>query len=146
MHDGRSPQVVGGQALSKIAVISYFGRALVLKTRGGTSRPNAPFGDGSRRHTTLGDGAPLLQEEYPSMATIAGNALKAVGRVAMAAAKGEPIRVSAEVLEQRRGICRACPYHDAARDRCRKCGCSGIKLTLATESCPDVPPRWSAVT
>jgi hypothetical protein len=80
--------------------------------------------------------------EYPSLAAQAGSALAAAGRVAAALIRGEPVRVAPEVLEERRAICAACPHHDAARDRCRKCGCGGLKLELATERCPE--GRWEA--
>ena len=54
------------------------------------------------------------------------------------------------VIDQRLEICKACPHYDAQRHRCKLCGCcSGPsqkkwlnKLALATEECPDRPPRW----
>lgn len=54
------------------------------------------------------------------------------------------------VIDQRLAICKACPQYDEARNRCKLCGCcSGPsqkkwlnKLALASEECPDRPPRW----
>lgn len=54
------------------------------------------------------------------------------------------------MIDQRLAICEACPQYDAERHRCQLCGCcSGPsqkkwlnKVALATEECPDRPPRW----
>jgi hypothetical protein len=65
---------------------------------------------------------------------------------------GMPTRTKAEqeaILE----ICKACPLYKPHKNpdragRCGKCGCRlningiGGKLQMATESCPDSPPRW----
>lgn len=43
---------------------------------------------------------------------------------------------------QRYGQCRVCPHFN--RFYCKKCKCIAyLKTKLATESCPDQPPRWS---
>lgn len=73
------------------------------------------------------------------------------GRLAAAlehwAARGFPV-VSAAEAGRRRSICGSCPYWDErgfsglGRCRHRGCGCSGVKLYLASERCPDDPPRW----
>ena len=73
---------------------------------------------------------------YPPLARQAASLAGAVGRVVIAAARGEPIRVPADVLASRRATCAGCEHHDHATDRCRMCGCSGLKLELATETCP----------
>lgn len=54
------------------------------------------------------------------------------------------------VIDERLAICKACPHYAAARHRCKLCGCCGgsgqskwlNKLALASEECPDNPPRW----
>lgn len=80
--------------------------------------------------------------DYPSLATMATNLAGAVGRLVRTAAKGEALLVPADVLAERRRICGECPQFDRQRGRCRLCGCGGAKLHLATEICPDKPPRW----
>jgi len=54
--------------------------------------------------------------------------------------------VPQEILAQRRGLCEACSYWqgDSAygMGRCRKCGCSGVKLYLVSTRCPLEPPKW----
>jgi hypothetical protein len=53
--------------------------------------------------------------------------------------------VSPEVKAARLAIRAGCPKYVAGR--CSLCGCHlGLKVCLATESCPDKPPRWLAVT
>jgi hypothetical protein len=60
---------------------------------------------------------------------------------------GRPNR-SPEQLAEVKAICKTCPFWNPeawlGKGRCMKCGCSGIKLEWATESCPDRPPRWLA--
>ncbi len=57
---------------------------------------------------------------------------------------------SEEVLQQRLDICQACQHWRGTRGgtlltgRCNKCGCSGLKLGLASEACPI--GKWSSVT
>jgi hypothetical protein len=97
-------------------------------------------------------GEPARQPEYPEyppLATQAGNALKAAGRVVAAAVKGEPIRVPLPVYYDRLEVCRACEFNGErpAGVHCMKCGCGGMKLELATEKCPiDKWPRWEKPT
>jgi hypothetical protein len=81
----------------------------------------------------------VLEQEsgYPPLSAMAGDALKAAGRVAAAAVRREPIRVPADVLERRRAICGACEHLDPGAARCRLCGChTNIKLHIQTEKCP----------
>lgn len=83
--------------------------------------------------------------DYPPLLEQAGHFLGAVGRVVAAAVHGEAILVADEVLEERRDICMGCEFNGERTNggiRCMKCGCSGLKLELATEACPDDPPRW----
>lgn len=56
-----------------------------------------------------------------------------------------------EQLAEREATCRTCPSWNSGRDGCGKCGC-GIdggsldeKRRMATEECPDEPPRWKAL-
>ena len=67
------------------------------------------------------------------------------------ASAGFPVRDKDEV-QRIYEICKACPHYDKSRQTCRLCGCkcnTNIfplmnKLRMATESCPDNPPRWTA--
>jgi len=67
---------------------------------------------------------------------------------------GKPV-VTAEVRQQRRELCLACPKYDSDQDRCTQCGCYLYKikvggivnadaLSWATKSCPLDPPKWKA--
>lgn len=69
-------------------------------------------------------------------------------------AAGKPVRPPAEMARVF-AICQACPLFqrkDESSGVCGKCRC-GLKaigtrfnkIAWGTESCPDVPPRWSAV-
>lgn len=80
------------------------------------------------------------------MATVRGINLKLGAPIVSVAAEGAkwakagfPI-VSGEVLSERKGICAACEFWNAdafgGLGRCGKCGCSGVKLRLATSKCP----------
>ena len=72
-----------------------------------------------------------------------------VGKLAVAlsnwAKSGFRVR-SAEEADAILNICRACPHYAGEtgilRVACRVCGCSRKKAYLATEHCPDTPPRW----
>ena len=46
------------------------------------------------------------------------------------------------VRAARQATCNVCPFWSGSR--CRRCGCSGLKLYAAVAVCPDTPPRWSA--
>jgi hypothetical protein len=91
-------------------------------------------------------GAEVPPAQYPSAGRMAINLARAAGRIVTAAVQGEPIRVPAEVLEQRRSICLPCEANglrESGGIKCTRCGCSGIKLTLATEECPVGKwPKW----
>lgn len=61
-------------------------------------------------------------------------------------AAGMP-RASVEEIEQRLGICNACPSFDrdgyGGSGQCRVCGCNmEVKTVMATEACPE--GRWHA--
>lgn len=55
--------------------------------------------------------------------------------------------VTHEQYEQRLEICKICPYWRGQGalgfGSCGKCGCSGLKLYLPTQACPD--GRWNAI-
>lgn len=75
--------------------------------------------------------------EYPPIAT---QITSVVGAAARFVASGFAT-VDQEEYDRRRSICEACEHFDAARDRCRKCGC-GLKAKpwMRSESCPE--KRW----
>ena len=82
---------------------------------------------------------------YPSLARMAGNALAAAGRVAVAFAGGEAVRVPESVYEARMAVCGPCEHFDPGPRRCRQAGCGcflDLKARLATEACPLDPPKW----
>ena len=55
--------------------------------------------------------------------------------------------VTHEQFEERKSICAQCPYWrgDSAfgYGSCGKCGCSGLKLYLPSQKCPD--GRWNSI-
>ena len=55
--------------------------------------------------------------------------------------------VTHEQFEARKEICLKCPYWNGEAafgyGGCRKCGCSGLKLFLPTQKCPD--GRWGTL-
>lgn len=57
----------------------------------------------------------------------------------------EPV-VSTEELNRRRDLCAQCNYFGGFRSMlkvgCKKCGCLGFKLALASSKCPHENPRW----
>lgn len=57
----------------------------------------------------------------------------------------EPL-VDAEELQRRRNICAECSYYGGSTNllkvACQKCGCSGMKLALASQHCVLNPPKW----
>ena len=63
-------------------------------------------------------------------------------------AAGRPV-VSKQVWNERLKICRGCDWWQEIAHtkiaRCRKCGCSTVKLLLATSKCPLNPPKWDIV-
>ena len=80
---------------------------------------------------------------FPPVGIQIGNALGALGRAAGAALTGGFVWVPAEVRDARWAQCMICEH--LINDRCNLCGCFfGKKIRLATEACPDKPPRWEA--
>ena len=71
----------------------------------------------------------------------AKNALKAVRRVAVAAATGSKVFVGEKLTAQRLEQCHRCPFYLPKTKQCAECGCFvQVKAKLATEKCPD--NRW----
>lgn len=54
-----------------------------------------------------------------------------------------------EQFEERLAQCKACQYYNGSSSittiACRKCGCSKLKLFLASEQCPLPEPRWQRI-
>lgn len=61
--------------------------------------------------------------------------------------QGLPVADASE-LSRRRAACESCVHRappalaNGWLGSCRLCGCTGAKLHLATEHCPDTTPRW----
>ena len=76
----------------------------------------------------------------PSLMAMAGSAIKSATVWML---HGAPIAAREEV-ERRSAICLQCPHFDKygynGHGKCTKCGCSGLKLAMETEECPD--HRW----
>ena len=82
-----------------------------------------------------------IREAYtlpaPTLAALATNFLGAMATWALA---GFPT-VDEATYRARLATCTACEDYDAARGKCRRCGCKKSKLWLATETCPAL--RWA---
>lgn len=92
------------------------------------------------------DGLPpyefLVDSEKPTLA----QRLRSFGH-AMAAWKASGYAVvTKEVLAEREDQCMSCGwwrgFATTGLGSCGKCGCTGIKLFLASSKCPLNPPRW----
>lgn len=59
---------------------------------------------------------------------------------------GWPVLAPKSVVAYREAKCRVCRYKEWGQ--CRKCaGCFiGAKVLVASEQCPDSPPRWRRLT
>ncbi len=94
------------------------------------------------------EGCPEEVATPPGLGTLAVTGMAALGRFLLGGAK----RVSPKTLAARMAICaglggrEACPQWNpkgwGGLGQCRKCGCSGIKLTWPAERCPLIPPKW----
>lgn len=87
------------------------------------------------------------------------NFAKAMARAAKAFAVGDPVFVTPEQWKARLAVCVDCEHFQPAtsteKPHCNLCGCplrenrnkASIKekAWLATEVCPDTPPRWPSV-
>ncbi len=57
---------------------------------------------------------------------------------------GRPVIVPEMIKEHREATCRPCKYND--NGWCRRCNCMlAAKVLLASEQCPDTPPRWKSL-
>ena len=92
-----------------------------------------------RRGLPLVRGLDVSDDEPPTLPEQAVSAAKAA---ATFAASGFA-RVDRAEFERRRSICAACEHFDAAKVKCRRCGCLlRYKPWLATAHCPLIPPKW----
>ena len=83
------------------------------------------------------------QSDFPPLAQQAYHVVGAIGRVAVAAATGQKVRVNEETLAARRATCQGCEH--LVNSRCALCGCFyQAKIVLTTEKCPI--GLWPAVT
>lgn len=69
-----------------------------------------------------------------------GQKLAAAANALLRAAKSGFKTVSQDQFDSRMEICKACNFFGGSRGllkiACQKCGCGGLKIHLATESCP----------
>ena len=77
----------------------------------------------------------------------AANFAAAMARAAKAMLVGDPVFVNPEQWKARLAVCVKCEHFQkataATQPTCGLCGCIvKHKAWLATESCPDNPPRW----
>jgi len=81
-------------------------------------------------------GNQIRREAGPSLTTMAGNFIGAMG----AYAKDGFRNVNKEEHAVRQAICNGCEFWDAkarmGAGKCMKCGCSGAKLWMASSECP----------
>jgi hypothetical protein len=71
----------------------------------------------------------------PSVATMAGNALGAIGRAGVAVLSGKRVQCTSEEMATRWSECVVC--ENWVNDKCRICGCRlSAKIALRTERCP----------
>ncbi|HEY8965145.1 MAG TPA: hypothetical protein VIM58_01805 [Candidatus Methylacidiphilales bacterium] len=108
--------------------------ALAAKYR--TPQPTAAAG------TPTQPTPPPTKNGLPDVGTLALNLAKASARFAATGFK----QVHPATLAARKAVCAACPDWEAqgyaGLGRCRKCGCSGVKLGWASERCP--AGKWEA--
>jgi len=59
--------------------------------------------------------------------------------------QGRPVLTPFREAQHRLAICGPCRFND--HGQCRKCTCFLVlKVRLAAEECPDIPPRWKRLT
>ena len=76
------------------------------------------------------------------------NFTAAMARAAKAYLVGEPVFVSTDEWKARLAVCVKCDHFQKAtsttQPTCGLCGCIvKAKAWMATEDCPDNPPRWA---
>jgi ribosomal protein L40E len=101
----------------------------------------AATGDEHKRQVVIGRSAIGLPSPMPGLSQKAKNLAVAV---AQHAAAGFPMATEAQ-RNARLAICRACEHFEPDQERCRVCGCGGLKLWWAEQSCPLDPPKWGPV-
>jgi len=80
----------------------------------------------------------IKKEILTKLRSLSENITDSVGQMS----QGKPVFCSAEVVNKRLGICKACPEYVAATSQCRKCGCfMSAKTKLKVSSCPI--NKWS---
>lgn len=93
----------------------------------------------------------FTESSWVEAGKMAGRAVMAAGRVAMAAVKGQEVLVPMEMAKERLALCEVCPWMKRGVGPaegfwvCLKCGCGlngrvKCKAFLATESCPE--KKW----
>ena len=76
----------------------------------------------------------------------ARNFLAAVARCVARWLQRETVMAKKEAVEYRLGKCSKCNHYDPESETCMLCNCFvSIKTLLASERCPDNPPRWGPV-
>lgn len=92
--------------------------------------------------------------EPPDVTAAKKNRAQTLQRYATAVVRwykaGRPVRSAERVREIYETVCQPCPRFDPVKRTCTICGCrvraSGAallnKLRMATERCPDTPPRF----
>jgi len=57
---------------------------------------------------------------------------------------GRPVIAPELIRKHREAICKPCRFND--HYFCRRCSCLiAAKVCLASEQCPDTPPRWKSL-
>lgn len=70
-----------------------------------------------------------------------GRFFAAIGRVVRTLFKRKNVVVTPEIRMAREEACEICPYN--VDGWCQLCDCLlCVKTLLASEQCPDTPPRW----
>ncbi len=76
-------------------------------------------------------------DDYPSVFEQAKNAAIAAAKIGQAISRGERIKATKRVQNNRKKICASCDRLNKEDNRCIECGCYyDVKIALATEECP----------
>lgn len=88
----------------------------------------------------------LAAFKHKAEPNLLSKAVSYVSAKARHAAAGRPLRKPEEQAAIKL-ICHACPHTRNDDAKCAICGCTDMddKRSMATEQCPDSPPRWKAV-
>lgn len=75
-----------------------------------------------------------------------GEKMASLGRALMNAARSGFKTVSQEMFLERKTICEGCNWYGGStkllKVACKRCGCSGLKISLLSSRCPLEPPKW----